>query len=36
MWRKSRSPNPQNPSCIGTDLSRNFDFHHGGEINTQK
>lgn len=31
MWRKNRSPSSENPICYGTDLNRNFDFHHGGK-----
>jgi carboxypeptidase A4 len=35
MWRKSRSPNPSRPTCIGTDLNRNWDFkwNSGGSSN---
>merc|ERR1719272_649548 len=29
MWRKSRKPT-SNPSCVGTDLNRNFEFMWGG------
>lgn len=29
MWRKSRKPNLTQPHCIGVDLNRNFDSHHG-------
>ncbi|XP_031623765.1 zinc carboxypeptidase-like [Contarinia nasturtii] len=28
LWRKSRSSNGLYPFCVGTDLNRNFDFHH--------
>lgn len=26
FWRKTRSLNPENPDCIGTDPNRNFNF----------
>lgn len=29
-WRKNRRPNPTHPNCVGVDLNRNFDSHHGG------
>jgi Zinc carboxypeptidase len=31
LWRKTRSPNINDPFCAGTDLNRNFYQHWGGE-----
>ncbi|KAM7365419.1 hypothetical protein PAMP_016345 [Pampus punctatissimus] len=29
LWRKNRSPGPENCTCYGTDLNRNFDANWG-------